>query len=310
MLPSHNRYPFSAIVDRPDYSWPGGKRLAFYIALNVEQFGFGERTGGDFTSVPHPPYHRGFAWRDYGNRVGIWRLLELFEEFELPVTMLVNTALYDHCPRVLEPFRARGDEFVGHGRTNSEHQGELPEEEERALIAEVTDTIRTHEGTPPRGWMSPWISQSTLTPDLLQEAGYRYMLDWHCDDQPVWFSTRGGSILAVPYPAMEVNDMVSIVYRRVSDTDFTRMIVDNFDEMLAQSAAQPLVCMVSLHTFVVGQPFRVRELRKAFQHIAAHRDEIWLTHPGAIAEHVAALPPGTVPGDGSEDSEDANEGGG
>jgi peptidoglycan/xylan/chitin deacetylase (PgdA/CDA1 family) len=296
MLPSHDRYDYSAIVDRPDYTWPGGKRLAFYLALNVEHFAFGEPPGGDFTSVSLPPYHRSFAWRDYGNRVGVWRLLELFEALGLPVAVLANAAVYDYCPRVLEAFRERGDEFVGHGVSNSYRQGDLPEHRERALIAEATETIRAFAGKAPEGWLGPWISQSWITPDLLREAGYRYLLDWHCDDQPVWFRTRGEPILSVPYPCMEVNDSPAFLYRRVSEPDFTRMIVDNFDEMLEQSRAQPLVCMVSLHTFVVGQPFRLRELRRALQHVAAHRDDVWLTHPGAIARHIASLPAGSVPG--------------
>ena len=298
MLPSHDRYPFSAIVDRPDYSWPGGKRLAFYIALNVEHFAFGQPPGSDFTSVSLPPYHRSYAWRDYGNRVGVWRLLELFEAFSLPVAVLLNAEVYEHCPRVLEPFRARGDEFVGHGVSNTFRQGDLPEHRERALIAEATAAIRAHEGKPPEGWLGPWISQSWVTPDLLKEAGYRYMLDWHCDDQPLWCRTRSGPLLAVPYPCMEVNDSTAIIYRRVSETDFSRMIVHNFDEMLEQSQRQPLVCMVSLHTFIAGQPYRLRELRRALRHVAEHGSDVWFTHPGAIARHVAGLPAGTVPGAG------------
>ncbi|MCZ6473468.1 MAG: polysaccharide deacetylase family protein [SAR324 cluster bacterium] len=296
MLPAHNRYPFSAITDRPDYSWPDGKRLAFYIALNVEHFAFGESPGSDFTSVSLPPYHRGYAWRDYGNRVGIWRLLDLFEELQLPVALLVNGSVYDHCPQVLEPYRARGDEIVGHGRTNSQRQGDLPEEEERALIAEATDILTRHEGKPPAGWLGPWISQSMVTPDLLKEAGYSYMLDWHFDDQPIWFSTRAGPLLAVPYPCMEINDSTAIIYRRASDADFTTIIMDNLDEQLEQSVKQPMVFALSLHTFIVGQPFRLRQLRRALRHVADHAKDIWLTRPGEIASYVAGLPPGTVPG--------------
>lgn len=298
MLPTHDRYDYSAIVDRPRYTWPGGRYLAVYIALNVEQFAWGEPPGSDFTSVSKPPYHRSFAWRDYGNRVGVWRLVELFETLGLPVAVLANAALYEHCPRVLEPFRARGDEIVGHGVSNSYRQAELDEAGERALIAEATETVRTHEGQPPAGWLGPWISESELTPDLLAEAGYRYLLDWHCDDQPIWFRTRGGRILSVPYPAMEVNDSPAYVYRRVSEPDFTRMIIDQFDEMAEQATrhSQPLVCPISLHTFIVGHPYRLRALRRALQHIVAHRDAVWLTHPGRIAEHVSGLPPGTVPG--------------
>lgn len=296
MLPSHDRYPFSAIVDRPDYSWPDGKRLAFYIALNVEHFAWGEAPGGDFSSVPLPPYHRSYAWRDYGNRVGIWRLLEMFEALHLPICLLVNASVYDHCPRILQPFRDRGDEIVGHGRTNSQRQADLPEAEERQLIAEATEVLTKHEGKPPAGWLGPWISQSEHTPDLLKEAGYSYMLDWHFDDQPIWFSTRSGPILALPYPGMEVNDSTAIIYRRTSDAEFADLIVESFDELLEQSQRQPLVFPLSLHTFIVGQPGRLRLLRKALEHIASHRDQVWFTRPGEIARHVAGLPAGTVPG--------------
>jgi allantoinase len=298
MLPGHGRYPYSPITGRPDYTWPGGKRLAVYLALNVEHFAFGEAPGADFSAPAVPPHHRSYAWREYGNRVGIWRLLDLFEELRLPVALLVNSEIYDYCPEIIAPYRKRGDEIVGHGRTNtlSLRQADLSEKLERELIAECTATLTRHEGKPPRGWLGPWISQSWVTPDLLKEAGYRYMLDWHFDDQPVWFSTRAGPLLAVPYPAMEVNDSPAFIYRRVSEDHFAGMIVDQFDELLEQSRKQPLVCPISLHTFIVGQPFRLRRLRRALRHIADHAGEIWLTRPGQIAEHVESLPAGTVPG--------------
>lgn len=296
MSGSHNRYPFSAINERVPYTWPGGKRLACYIALNVEWFIFGQPPGPDFTAVVLPPYHRSYAWRDYGNRIGIWRLLDLFDDLGLPVAVLVNSAIYEHCPQVLDRFRARGDEIVAHGRTNSEHQGDLPEQEERLLIAETTEAIQKHEGKAPMGWLGPWISQSAVTPDLLKEAGYRYMLDWHFDDQPMWFATRSGPLLAIPYQTMEVNDSPAFMQRRVSETDFSRMIIDGFDEQLEQANKQPLVWMVSLHTFISGQPFRLRELRRALKHVAAHATDVWMTYPGSIASHVEQLRPGTIPG--------------
>jgi len=296
MLPGHNRYPYSPITRRADYSWPGGRRLAVYIALNVEHFAFGEPPGADFSAPAVPPHHRSYAWREYGNRVGIWRLLDLFEELSLPVALLVNTAVYDFCPEAIEPFRKRGDEIVGHGISNrgSLRQADLAEADERALIAECTAALARHEGKPPLGWLGPWISQSRATPDLLKEAGYRYMLDWHVDDQPIWFATRAGPILAVPYPAMEVNDSPAFIYRRVSEETFADMVVDQFDEMLEQSVKQPLVCPISLHTFIAGHPFRLRRLRRALRHVAQHGNTIWLTRPGRIAEHIERLPKGTV----------------
>jgi peptidoglycan/xylan/chitin deacetylase (PgdA/CDA1 family) len=295
MLKHHGRYPYSAIISRPDYRWPGKKRLAVYIALNLEHFAFGEGLGAILSPGGPPPDVLNYAWRDYGNRVGVWRLLELFQELQLPAALLVNAEIYHYCPEVVQSFRVRQDEIVAHGRTNSERQGTLSEAEERELIRQTTKTIAEYEGKSPTGWLGPWISQSYHTPDLLQEQGYHYLLDWCCDDQPIWFQTRNGRILAVPYP-QEINDIPAIAVRRTSAREFAGMIIDNFDEMLYQSRQQPLVYGIALHPYIVGQPFRLRHLRRALQHIAAHADDIWLTHPGAIARHMETLPDHTVPG--------------
>src|SRR5258707_14020244 len=139
-LPTHGRYEYQPIHGRPDYSWPDGKRLAVYVALNLEHFAFGEGLGAELAPGGPQPDVLNYAWRDYGNRVGVWRLLDVFESLKLPVAVLANTTLYDYCPEVLAAFRARGDEIVAHGRTNSQRQSVMPEPEERELIAEVTAT--------------------------------------------------------------------------------------------------------------------------------------------------------------------------
>jgi peptidoglycan/xylan/chitin deacetylase (PgdA/CDA1 family) len=288
MLTTHSRYPFSPITDRVDYSWPKGRRLACYIALNVEQYAFGEGLREELVAGGHEPDVLNYSWRDYGNRVAIWRLKALFDELALPVTLLVNSAVYDGSPGVIDAFRARGDEIAAHGRTNSEAQGLLDEAGETALIAEATAAIARREGIAPAGWLGPWLSESRVTPDLLQEAGYRYVLDWCMDDQPIWLKTRRGRILSVPYP-QELNDSSTIVGRRVGADAFSQMITDQFDEMLRDSTLHPLVFGLALHPYVIGQPFRMPHLRRALAHIAAHRDQIWLTTAGAIARHVEGL---------------------
>ena len=289
MLSTHGRFAYSPIVGRPPFSWPNGRRLAVYVALNLEHYAFGE--GLTENLVPGMPLQHdvlNHSWREYGNRVGAWRLRELFDSLEMPVTVLVNSELYAHAPALVAAFRERGDEIAAHGRTNSESQGNLSPAAERALIAGATGAIERHEGRKPRGWLGPWIAETPATPELLHEAGYRYVLDWCADDQPVWLSTRGGRLLAVPYP-QELNDSSAIVGRFVDAATFSDMIVDQFDEMLEQSAGGPLVMGIALHAYVAGQPFRLRQLRRALAHIAAHRDAVWLTHAGRIAEHFAAL---------------------
>jgi peptidoglycan/xylan/chitin deacetylase (PgdA/CDA1 family) len=182
-------------------------------------------------------------------------------------------------------YQARGDEIVGHGRTNAERQSVLPEAEEATLIAEATEVLtRANSGTPPKGWLSPWIAESHATPDLLKAAGYGYTLNWAMDDQPVWMRTKHGPLLSIPYP-QEANDIPSIVARKDGGQVFADIVRENFDEMLEQSAQQPLVMGIALHPYLVGQPYRLRALRRVLQQICAHRDDIWLTRAGDIFDY-------------------------
>jgi allantoinase len=285
-LKSHGRYPYSAITRRADYRWPGKKRLAVYIGFNIEHFDFGAGLGAALGPRNAEPDVLNYSWRDYGNRVGVWRCLELFETLKLPVGALINTALYDYCPEVIEAFVKRGDELIGHGHTNSERQGEMKEEDECDLLLSCMKTIKAKSGQSPSGWLSPWISESFLTPDLLAETGYRYTLNWCHDDQPVEFKTRNGKIWSIPYP-QELNDVPMIVARQMDGRDFADLIVDNFDEMLAQSKAQPLVMGIALHPYIVGQPYRLRHLRRALRHVTKKNKDVWITTPGKICDFVS-----------------------
>lgn len=284
MLNDHGRYAYRPITQRADYTWPGGKRLAVYIGLNLEHFAFGEGLGAELAPGGPQPDILNYAWRDYGNRVGAWRMRDMFDALDMPVSVIANSAMYGYAPELMSAFRDRGDEIVGHGRTNSERQSVLDRGQEAELIAEATRILTQAERVAPKGWLSPWIAESLQTPDLLAEAGYGYTLNWCMDDQPVWMQTSAGRLLAIPYP-QEVNDIPSIVARKDGAADFANMIIDNFDEMLDQSAEQPLVMGIALHPYLVGQPYRLRHLRRALDHIASHRDDIWLTRSGAIFDY-------------------------
>jgi peptidoglycan/xylan/chitin deacetylase (PgdA/CDA1 family) len=295
MLKGHGRYDYSAIARRPDYSFPGGRRLAVHFSLNLEHFSFGEGLGNDYGTNQPQPNVRSYAWRDYGNRVGAWRLLELAEAYDLPYGVLLNTALYDYCPELVAAFSARGDEIVGHGRTNSERQIDMSMAEERACLQEVSEMIERHEGKKPGGWLAPYVCQTLHTPELLKQAGYRYMMDWPLDDQPIWFRTADGPLLSIPY-AHDLNDSLEVVTRRTSSQVLCENLIDQFDEMLAESARRPLVMGVVLHSFILGQPHRLRRFRSVVEHILKHRDRVWITRPGDICGFIESLPEGIVPG--------------
>jgi allantoinase len=284
MLRTHGRYPYSPIVERATGTWPNGCGLAVYVAVNLEHYAWGEGLVEDLVpGIPAPDVLNN-SWREYGNRVGAWRLQALLSECGLPVTLLLNSELYAACPQLVAAFRDSGAEIASHGRTNSESHAGLSEADERELINEVTRTIARHERHAPAGWLSPWIAETERTPDLVQEAGYRYLLDWCMDDQPVWMTTRSGRIVALPYP-QELNDSAAIIGRHVSAQEFADMVIDQFDEMLEQSQTQPLVMGIALHAMIAGQPFRLRALRRALQHIAEQRERVWLATAGDIARH-------------------------
>lgn len=291
-IPDSGRFGYSAITQRADLRWPGGRRLAVYIGFNVEHFAFGEGLGAGIGPASPQPDVLNYSWREYGNRVGAWRCLELFDQLGLPTAALINTALIDHCPQLLQALMDRGDELVGHGHSNAFRQSDCSEAQERELLAGCRARIAQLQGTPPAGWLSPWISESRSTTDLLSETGYAYTLNWAHDDQPTQMQTRSGkSLWSIPYP-QELNDIPMIMGRQLDGSAFADMVIDNFDEMLLQSRQQSLVMGIALHPYIVGQPYRLRHLRRALQHIAAAQSsgDIWVTTPGQICAHMQSLP--------------------
>ncbi len=289
MLAHHERYHYVSIRERPRFRWPNGAGLACYVALNVEHYAFGEGLAEDLVPGMTQPDVLNASWRDYGTRVGAWRLLELFDSLSLPSTILLNSEVCGHCPGLVAAMVDAGHEIAAHGRTNSESQAGLSEDEERALIDTVTRTIEEAAGERPRGWLSPWLAETAHTPDLLAEAGYDYVLDWCADDQPIWLATRGARLLSVPY-SQEINDSAAIMGRFVGADRFADMIIDQVDEMVRQSERTPLVLGVAIHANIVGQPFRLRQLRRALEHLRSLGDAVWATRAVDVANFVLARP--------------------
>jgi len=281
-LAGHGRYEYSPIVSRPAGSWPGGQRLAFYVAVNVEVFPFGEGMGPDLNPKQPEPDVVNYSWRDWGNRVGIWRLLALMQAHALPATALLNTAIYDECPQIPQALRERGDEIVAHGHTNAERQADLGVAREAAMIEAVTTRIEREEGAAPQGWMGPWVNESARTPEILAQLGYRYVMDWMMDDQPIALRTEAGPLIAVPY-ARPTNDITLLHGAKWTPREWVDALIDQFDEMLLQSREQPLVFNLSLHPYLM-HGFRLRQLRRFFEHLDRCRDQVWVTTAGRIAE--------------------------
>jgi allantoinase len=289
-MPAHGRYDHSAIIRRPLFKWPDDSRLAVYFALGVEHYAFGDGMTENLVSGMAHPDVLNASWRDYGNRVGAWRLMQTFGDFGMPLSILLNSAVCEHAPDLIEAARARGCEFIAHGYSNSDSLAGMSEPDEAAYVGRVASQMAAAIGTRPLGWASPWIAETLRTPDILSENGYSYVLDWCMDDQPVWLKTRDKPLLSVPY-SQEINDSSTIIGRQASATDFAQMIIDQFDEMHETPGEEPLVMSVILHSFISGQPFRLHSLRRAIEHISRHTASIWVTQPGMIARRYAEQVP-------------------
>lgn len=286
---SAGRWTYSAEPGRPGGTWPNGARLAVVVCAGIESYRFGEGLTEDVLPGTPAPDLVNTAWRDYGNRVGAFRLFDRLAGLSIRPAVLLNTAVYDEAPDVLVAARRIGAEIVGHGVSNSDTLAGRPEADERAYLAEVADRIRVEEGAAPGGWSSPWLTHTPNTVDLLAATGYRYLLDLRLDDQPVWLRTRGdGRLLAIPYAA-EVNDSSTMIGRQAGAAEFAQMIIDEGAELHTAAAARPLVMSVVLHSFISGTPFRLRQVARALETVAA-LPGVWFATPAEIHDAVVAAP--------------------
>jgi peptidoglycan/xylan/chitin deacetylase (PgdA/CDA1 family) len=280
---------YPPISTRRSGRWPGGRRLAVYVAIGVEDYRPGPGHTEDLLAGIPEPDRVNAAWRDYGNRVGAFKLLERLTQLGIPPTVLLNTMVYDTAPAVIDAARAAGAEIVGHGVSNSDSLADMDPASELAYVAAVAASIEGQEGKRPLGWSSPWLSHTPSTIDSLAASGYRYLLDLRPDDQPVWLHSPAGPLLSIPY-ALELNDSSTVIGRQATASEFADMIVDEFDELLEASDDHPIVMSIVLHSFISGVPFRLRPLTRALSHISRRADDVWLTQPGRIHRAFAALP--------------------
>jgi allantoinase len=275
-------YDYWPISARPPLRLPNGARMAFWLGLNVEHFRM-DMPGTavlpkTMNNVPDP---LNFGWRDYGNRVGVWRMIELFDRYGIRPSVLLNSDVCSRYPDIIEAGRVRDWTWLAHGRTNSVMQQSMPEEEERAFLTDVVQTIEAATGRRPRGWLGPTLSETFATPHLLAELGLDYILDWCSDDQPFPLNVRSGRMISVPY-SVEINDIIQFLGRGVSPHDFADMVIDQFDTLYEEGATTGRIMAISTHTYLLGQPFRRPHLERVLKHVTSRAD-VWLPTSDEIA---------------------------
>jgi peptidoglycan/xylan/chitin deacetylase (PgdA/CDA1 family) len=277
----HSRFEYSAIIDRPRLSWPNGARVAVWVIPNIEHFLF-DRPSTRLTALPVNPDVLNYSWRDYGVRVGIWRMMEIMEKRGVKGTVALNSDVCTHYPRIIEEGNKLGWEWMGHGNNNSTLINSQTEAEERALIKNVVGTITRGVGKAPRGWLSPALSETVRTLDILAENGIDYVGNWVNDDQPYPMKVKKGSMISIPY-STEINDIPAFLDLHQSPEVFGQMICDQFDVLYEDGAKTGRVMSICLHPFLVGYPHRSKYFDKALAHITS-REDVWVTTGSEIID--------------------------
>ena len=283
LIAGQDRIAYSALPNRRPLRWPGGARLAVWVAPNIEHYEYRPeqvRVRNPWPRLPHPDI-LGYGLRDYGNRVGVWRLMELFDRLELPVTVSLSMAVLDMYPDLAQAMMERQWEFMSHGLYNTRYHWNMSEDEDREAIAQCQEIHLRHTGRALRGWFSPAASNTLRTPDLVAESGISYLCDLYHDDQPTPIRVRSGELTSLPY-SMEIND--SIAWRRGQEAEaFARKIRDEFDVLYAEGAEHGRVMNIAVHPFIMGQPHRIDALDHALQYIRSH-EGVWFATGAQIVD--------------------------
>jgi allantoinase len=276
MLPTE-RITFDPIVGRKKQTLPDGARMAVWVIVNVEEWDIQKtmpRTvltppagGSPMPDIPN------WAWHEYGNRVGFWRLLEILDTLKITAALAINgTAIKAYEP-ISRAAIERKWEFIGHGltQTNMQHV-----KNEREDIIQTRAAIERITGRRPRGWLGPGLTETWETPDLLIEEGFDYVCDWVLDDQPVWLKTRTKPILNVPY-TQECNDVAMMLIQHHAATEYRNRAIDQFNQIYSDSADSARIMALVVHPYIMGAPHRSRYFREALEHMRGHKDVAFWT---------------------------------
>lgn len=286
----HGRYDWSVLARRPPVAWPGQARIALWVVPSLQWFPLDMRgqpfkpPGALQTAYPDL---RHYTLRDYGNRVGIHRVMQALDRHGIRATAAMNAAVALRHPHLVQACLARGWEILAHGLDMDHlHHGGLPVEDERRWIRQSLDILRQASGQPVRGWLSPGKSESFATPELLREAGVDYVCDWVNDDMPYALHTDTdknedkdkdkdkGRLHAMPHP-IDLDDATILVHNHHSEDDFRDQVCDQFDRLYREARPDDgRILAISLHPWVIGQPYRIRALEEALAHVMRHRG-VW-----------------------------------
>jgi peptidoglycan/xylan/chitin deacetylase (PgdA/CDA1 family) len=282
MLSEPERYAYLPLIDRPKITWPNGAHVAFWVAPNIEFYEL-EPPKGPVPVWPRPaPDILHYAQRDYGNRSGVWRMMEVMERYGVRGSVSLNAALCDHIPDIIDECVRLEWELFSHGIYNTRVIYGMDEEQVREVIRDSVETISARTGQPVRGWLAPALSATETMFDLLPEFGIQYTLDMVHDDQPMPIRLRRGRLISIPYSS-EINDVRILNYRGYPPEAYAAMMKAAFDQLYAEGAENGMVLCMPLHPFVIGHPHRIGALADVLRHVTSH-EHVWLATGREISD--------------------------
>jgi allantoinase len=286
--PIHDRLPYLPIVDRTPVQWPGDARVAVWVVPNIEHYEYLPPTGSvdPYPHTPHPDIRK-FSYHDYGNRVGFWRMLEVFDRYEIPCTVSLNAAVLDHYPETAKAMMDRSWEFMSHGLYNTRYLTGLDREQQRAFLQACNAVLKRHTGHPFAGMLGPNITATESTPDLMAELGMKYYADLVHDERPTPFLTpAGGRLVALPY-SYELNDAPLLMRSHVEGEAYLELCRRQLARLRAEANCGGRLMCLPLHPFAIGQPHRIRYLDRLMETLRRH-DDVWIATASDIVDHYLA----------------------
>ena len=286
----HAHYPYSPLPTRPALTWPSGKSLAIGALVLLEHYEWDppadayslRNSSGGLIKLPAPDYVQ-LTHREYGHRVGVFRLLDTLERYGIPVTVAVDKLTAVHYPWLIDHLNQRGCELIGHGVAASQLiTSKLSQEEEAEIIFDCLDTLEKLSGSRPSGWFSPEGVESSRTPELLAAAGVNYVCDWPNDEQPYKMTTPVGDLVSLPL-FLEVDDEFALWHRRASLASWEGMIVAAATRLHVDGQTSARHMMLTLRPWLTGQPFRIRTLDRALRQVT-QLDAVWAAHGSDIVK--------------------------
>ena len=280
-----DRVDYSPIIDRPIIKWPNGARVALWVSPNVEHYEYMPDDDAARTPWPRTPFPdvQQYSYRDYGNRVGFWRMLETLDKYNIRSCVSLNVAVLEHFPEIRDAMVERNYDYMSHGIYNTRYLYTYTEEQEREFYRDTIETLKLHTGKQLKGMLGPAISGTERTPDLMAEAGLIYHTDWMHDDQPVPIKVKSGKLISVPY-SIELNDSSLLRDNHYEGDYFARICKAQFDQLYKEGAESGRVMCIALHPFLIGQPHRIKYLDEILSHIMSH-DGVWQTTADEIADY-------------------------